>query len=191
MSLVFAFDEELTGQNSGGKIYPRVGHAYKATITKVEESDKGPFINVFITGNGYETGEYESFSLNKNSPYVIEQVQKLANNVIASNDVMQGAKGQKNLDLSKWNGKGLQIGVVYGIKKEKNDAGVYVESKWSEPAYSIPVDDVDTFEPNMELYEAHRAKFWSDSGNTTQTATSTPQQVPTGAPVDDGMDLPF
>ncbi len=187
MSLVIAFDEELNGEVKSGGNFPKLGHAYTARITTVEESENGKWINVGIEGVDFEANQYDSLSYYINGKYTLEQLKKLSNNVIASNPSMSGAKGNKSMDMAKWSNKGLEIGVVYGIQKEADANGVYQDSKWVEPNFAIPVNSVEDWTPDIEAYEAHQAKFWdnSDDGEQQAPVSSTAPTMPADE------DLPF
>jgi hypothetical protein len=188
MSLIFVFDEELNGEiKSGGNgNYPKLGHAYTCEITTVEEH-KG-WINIGVKGVGYTAGQYDKFSFWKAGKFTLEQIKKLANNVIASNPSMQGAIGKKDLDISKWANKGLKVGVVYKADQTKDEAtGEYVESKFVTPGFSIAIDSVEGWDPDVEAYEAHRKRHWSEGGDQASAPV-------TEAPVvveDESDSLPF
>ena len=187
MSLTFAFDEKLTGENKGGGNFPRFGHAYIAEITEVGEN-KG-WLNIEITGSNYTAGDYDKLSTHTNSPYLVEWVKKIANNVIASNEVMKGAIGKDSLDLSKWNGAGLKIGVVYGQQfNYDKDKGEEVPTRFVEPKYTIPVDQVADWEVDQKAYNEFMAEWYPDAGKKTEEAPK--QEAPKAeTPVDE--ELPF
>ncbi len=185
--LLFAFDEELSGETKtgGNSNFPKVGHAYIAEITTIE-FNKG-WINVGLKGVNYTAGQYDTLSYWKDGKFTVEQIQKLINNTIASNPKMKNAVGQKSMDLGKLANQGLQIGVVYKPDQEKNEAtGAYEDNKWVTPGFSIAVEQAEDWDPDMVAYEAHRAKFWSDSDS-----GSAPVNTPVGAPVEDESELPF
>ena len=160
MAMNFAFENGLTGKNEGGGgNFPKVGHAYKATIREVE-FNKG-WYNIYMDGINFSAGDYACFSHHENSNYINDWVERIANNLIASNKKMEGAIGMKDMDISKWGGKGLEIGVVYGVRTEW-DGSVDVETKWASPKFSIPISEVDEFVPDVKAYNDHQEKFWSD-----------------------------
>ena len=189
-NLVFALEEKLTGENKGGGNYPKAFHAYKAKITDVEEN-KG-WINVKVEGINYTAGDYDALSFYADGKYTVEQIYKLANNVIASNEKMKGAVGMDTVDLSKWAGQDLKIGVVYKPAKRKDEvSGEYVETKWVEPAFSIPVDQVDDWEVDEEAYNAFMSTFWPATTSDTPNQETKPESSskPPVEPVD--QQLPF
>lgn len=193
MTLKFAFDEGLTGESKGGGNFPKVGHAYKATIREVEEKDNG-WINIYLDGKNYTANKYDSFSIHENSTIINDFIFRIANNLIASNDSMKGAIGKKEMDTSKWSGKELEIGVVYGVATEWNGSEE-VETKWATPKFSIPIDQVDDWKPDIDVYAAHQAKFWRDDSSVSQepkkSAAQKPKSEPDPIPDDDLSDLPF
>lgn len=186
-NLTFAFDKPLTSGTTGtGGNFPKLGHAYKAEIVGASENEAGTMVYVEIKGLDYTDGKFNhSFAFSRNSKFIVEEIERLTKNVIASNESMSGAIGQMSASIDKWNGKGLQIGVVFKAKDEPNEAGQWAPGKWLTPDFSIPVDQVEEFEPKLAEYEAHRAKFWSDSDG-----GSAPVNTPV-APIEDESDLPF
>ena len=164
-NFTFSFDKPLTaGTSENVGNFPKLGHAYKAEIISVGENESGTMIYVEVKGIDYTDGTYNhSFAFSRNSPYVVDDIEKLCKNVIASNEKMQGAAGNKSMDISKWTGQGLRIGVVFKAKDENDGNGNWAPGKWLTIDRSITIDRVDEFVPDMDAYNAHQAKFWGDS----------------------------
>ena len=188
MSLTFAFDKEITGKASG-KPFPKWGHAYLMEITAVEKNSNG-FVNIHLTSDEVQTDEYTALSWHENDKFIIDNIYKLANNVVRSNEAMKGAVGKNDMDISKWANKGLKVGVVFKNKKEKNkETGEYEMSKFIRPYFSIGADDVESWEVDEAGYNAFMAEFWPNSGETSESPKSEPKA---SAKLDDNsMDLPF
>ncbi len=189
MSFVIAFDNKVTGEvkSGGNNIYPRVGHAYIAEITDIEEFKGSHYIK--IKGDNFTAGDYDSFRLSPNDNYMVEKAEKLANNVVASNESMKGAIGQESMDIYKWANKGLKVGVVYKVKNVNDGNGNWIPSKFVEPSFSIPVEQVEAWEPDTKAYEAHQAKFYPKGGNETPAPASSAPVTGGALPVKD--ELPF
>ena len=186
-NLKFAFDTELTGKNAGGGNYPRFGHAYIAEITEVGEN-KG-WININIKGDNYTAGEYDKLSTHENIPYLVDWVRKIANNVIASNEIMKGAIGKKDLDISKWSNAGLKVGVVYGQQfKYNKDTDTDEPTRYVEPKFTIPVEEVENWQVDQEAYDKFMAEYYPDAGKKADAPAEQKQEAPK-TPTED--DLPF
>ena len=184
--LVFKLEKTITGVSAAtGTNFPKPYHAFKATITEVVVENG--WIKVKLEGVDYKAGQYDAISQKADSQYVIDFVTKLANAVVASNESLKGAIGQGQVDLSKWAGKGYQVGVVYKPQQKKNDAtGVWEDTKFCEPHYAINIADVDTWKVDQAKYDAWHAKYWGNGSTATQSAPATNIPLPTN---DD--DFPF
>ena len=187
MSLTISLEKPITGNSGGGGNFPRVGHAYIAELTTIEEN--GNYINCYLKGNNYTAGRFDAISFRKTDTKVIERITKFVNNLVASNEALDGAKGSKQIDLSKLANKGYLIGVVYKAKQENMgtpEAPDWQDTKWVTPAFTITTSFVEDFDPDMDAYNAHQAKFW---GAEEETAAAAAPVVETVKPTED--ELPF
>lgn len=161
----FGKDNAITGdvkKGGNGGDFPKLGHAYIGEITEVSENDAGTMIYIGLKGVTYQDGKFPySFAISRNSPYIVETIQKITNNVVASNEKMSGAKGKTNMDISKWNNQGLQIGVVFKAKDEKDEAtGQWNQGRFLTPNFSIAVEAVADWDADMDAYQKHQERFW-------------------------------
>ncbi len=142
-----------------------------------------------IKGVDYTANDFDAFRLNPNSSYVAEQGEKLANDLIASNDSMKGAVGVDNMNIYKWANKGLKIGVVYKAKDVNDGNGNWSPGKFLEPHYSVAVSQVEDWTPDTKAHEDHQAKWFPKGGNNTTPAQASTPAPAAGLPVED--ELPF
>ena len=183
MSLKIKLEKPVNDYSGGGKPFVQPFHAYKARITKVEESDKG-WINVDIETIDAKSGQYDSLSVKSDSQYLVATVGKWANAIVRSNAQLASAGANTEIDMSKW--VGLEIGIVYQPQQEKVGEQ-WVDGKFSTPHFAIPTSEVEDWDVDTVKYEAWRAKFWAkDDGAKPATPTETPAST---LPVD--TELPF
>ena len=140
---------------SNGKQYVKPFHAYKCVITRVETTDKMVF--VYVQPIDAKGSEYDRIALAINSPYFGQQLGKIAYAIASSLPNGEKVMDSKSVDVAKW--QGMKVGVVYQPAKTK-ESNWKEDGKWTTPHYAISIDNVDTFKPNMDKYNAWYQKFW-------------------------------
>lgn len=184
MSYVFDLGKPVGEFGStGGKQFPKPFHAYRAKLGMVT-SENG-WIKIPVEGVDYEAGQYDALSCKETSDWLQNWVGKLAKAVADSNPKLAaaGMLSATKVDATKWNG--LEVGVVYKVKQVKDGNGVWVDGKFCEPHYVIPVGDVDSFTPDQKKYDEWYTKHW---GNKSVTSTAT---APSATQNGDDDTLPF
>ncbi len=196
-NFTFAFDAPVTGDKPAGAgnglPFPKLGHYYVGEITTVAENEYG-FICIGLKSDQVDLKDHQNgISFKPTQKNAADIVFDMTNNLIMSNESMEGAVGAKDATISKWANKGLKIGFKFEVQNE--NAGTkehpnWVESKWLKiSTFTVDTKYAEEWEPKEEWNNAHRKAFWSDGGSSAAPANASTPAPAAGLPVD--QELPF